>query len=822
MNTKGNKYVIVGGVAGGATFAARMRRLDENAEIIMLERGEHISYANCGLPYYIGGVIKERQKLLLQTPESFKMRYNIEVRIHNEVLSIDTQEKKIKVKDLKSHTEYEETYDHLILSPGAKPIIPPIPNIESKKILYLRDVKDTDAIHNYIQENQVKKAIVIGAGFIGLEMAENLHAKGIETTVVEAAPQVMNMIDPEMAAILHQQFKVQQVGLKLNHAVTHFTETPDNTIEVTLDNGEVLSGDMVLFSIGVKPASELAIKANIATNEQGAIIVNEKMETSAPHVYALGDAATVKHRITGLQHPIFLASPTNKQARILANLLSGHSTENYQGALGTAIAKVFDMTIATTGISEKQAQRHNITYQSATIFSGSHAGYYPGAHPIAIKILFNPQNGHLLGAQAVGQKGVDKRIDMLATILGQGGHIYDLQRIEHAYAPPYSSAKDPVNQLGFYAANILEGLVNPISCIDIAQRDDNTLLLDVRTQEEHEIAAIPESINIPVDQLREKIFELPKDKKIYIYCKAGVRGYTAARILMQNGFKEVYNLSGGYDLYKLFAQDQENAISESSQNNAPCDKHLPAEDRKVIDATCMQCPGPIIRLKEEVDKLNETENLVIRASDAGFYNDVRSWCNITGNTLEYVKKKDGGIIEASIRKCSKNINGDNKHTPSSLTESKTLVVFSDDLDRALATFVIANGALAMGKKVTLFFTFWGLNIIKKERKPRVRKDFMGRMFSKMMPASSKKLGLSKMHMAGLGSIMMRKHMKALHVDSLEHMIQQAIEGGAEIIACQMSMDVMGVVQEELIDGVQIGGVANYLEKADHSNHNLFI
>lgn len=823
MNQKNNKYLIIGGVAGGATFAARLRRLDEAAEIILLERGEHISYANCGLPYYIGGVIKEREKLLLQTPKSFKTRYNIEVRVFNEVVSIDAEKKSILVKDLKSHIEYEESYDHLILSPGAKPIIPPIPNIDSKQILYLRDVKDTDAIHQYIEEHQVKKAIVIGGGFIGLEMAENLHFKGIETTLVEAAPQVMNIIDSEMAAILHQQFKLHNIGLKLNNGVTHFTEAPEHKIRVALQNKEELEADLVIFSIGVKPASELATQAGLETTPQGAIIIDEHMKTSKAGIYALGDAAVIRHKVTGQQHPIYLAGPTNKQARILANNLSGHKQEAYTGAIGTAIAKVFDMAAATTGISEKQAKSNDIPYLTAMVYSGSHAGYYPGAQPMALKIIFSPEGGKLLGAQIVGPKGVDKRMDMLATVLGQGGTIYDLQTIEHAYAPPFSSAKDPVNQIGFYAGNILEGLVKPLSCSEMEATQEDTLILDVRTQTEHALGAIPKSINIPVDELREKMFELPQNKKIYVYCKAGVRGYTAARILMQNGFEDVYNLSGGYDLYKLYIQDQEHSPQVLTQ---PCNAERQAQDvasaHHIVDATCMQCPGPIAKLKQEMDKLEDSECLVIRASDAGFYADVQSWCRVTGNELLSIHKPDDGIIQAVIKKVPKQEASLTNAACSSLSDSKTIVVFSDDLDRALASFVIANGALAMGKKVTLFFTFWGLNIIKKTKKPAVKKDFMGKMFSMMMASSSKKLGLSKMQMGGIGPIMMRKRMKDLRVDSLEHMIQQALNAGAEIICCQMSMDVMGVKKEELMDGVNIGGVANYLEKADYSNHNLFI
>ncbi|MFV0346590.1 MAG: FAD-dependent oxidoreductase [Bacteroidales bacterium] len=552
------KYLIIGGVAGGATVAARLRRLDERAEIIIFEKGEHISYANCGLPYYIGGVIRERSALLLQTPQSFAARFNIEVRVHNEVTNIDSSAKTIQVKNLKTKELYTESYDKLILSPGASPVLPPIPGIDNPKILTLRNVADTDRIKNQVENTNLHSAVVVGAGFIGLEMAENLHKLGIQTSVVEAAPQVMNTIDPDMASELHEQFKIHNVGLHLGKAVREFTQISDEQIDINLEDGTLLSANLIILSIGVKPDSALAREAGLETNEQGMIIVNEKMQTSQKDIYALGDAVLSRNKITENYQAFNLAGPANKQARILANILAKDDNHTYKGAIGTAIAKVFDLQAAATGLSEKAAKQAGIDYKVALIRTGSHAGYYPGAKQMSLKLIFSPKDGKILGAQAIGEKGVDKRIDIIATALGLGASIYDLQEVEHAYAPPFSSAKDPVNQVAFYAENIMDNLVKTINSEDIINRSPETLLIDVRTAAEYAQGAIEGAINIPVDEIRNKLDSIPKNKKIYLYCKAGMRGYIAARILKQNGLDEVYNLLGGYDLFKLQSKNQEN------------------------------------------------------------------------------------------------------------------------------------------------------------------------------------------------------------------------------------------------------------------------
>ncbi len=827
------KYVIIGGVAGGATTAARLRRIDENAEIIMLERGEHISYANCGLPYYIGGVITDRNKLLVQTPESFGGRFNIDVRIFSEVTDIDSYEQTVNIRDLKTGKEYSEKYDKLVLSPGAQPVKPPIPGISHKNIFTLRNVDDTDRIKAFVEEEKPKSAIVVGAGFIGLEMAENLHHRGINVTVVEAAPQVMSMMDPEMAALLHQHFKEKEVGLYLQDAVKEFQGNGEE-LDVLLASGNRLKADFVVLSIGVKPDNSLAQKANLELGLRGGIIVDEYLQTSKENIYAVGDAIEFPHPITGQSSLAFLAGPANKQGRILAdNLVYGHHRK-YQGSIGTAIAKVFDLTAGITGLSDKALAQAGIPHQSTIVNAGSHAGYYPGSTNMVLKLTFNPGNGKVLGGQIVGYGGVDKRIDIIAAIIKEGGDVYDLQEIEHAYAPPFSSAKDPVNQAGYNAENIMKGLFMPLSPFKFHEwSHSDSCLLDVRTPDEYSINAIEGSVNIELDQLRNHLDEIPRDKNLYIFCGVGLRGYVATRILKQHGFENVYNLSGGLKVYQSALAQQDNPIKfhkseDANPENENMNEHLPyvKADTLQVDACGLQCPGPVLKLKEEIAKIEPEREMVVKATDPGFYNDVASWCRVTGHTLVERSKK-GAEITAVIRKKTVAGTDSSGQVAEGIQtidrgDNKTIIVFSDDLDRALASFVIANGAASMGKKVTMFFTFWGLNVIKKQDKPRTKKGMMDRMFGLMMPGHAGKLPLSNMNMGGLGRSMMKRRMKSKNVDALEVMIDNAVRSDVQMIACQMSMDVMGVHSEELIEGVRIGGVANYLEETESSNLNLFI
>ena len=819
------KYVIVGGVAGGATTAARLRRMDEKAQIIMFEKGSYISYANCGLPYYIGDVINERDRLFLQTPESFKARLNVDVRVDSEVLAIDRKAKLVKVVNLKTGEEYSESYDKLLLSPGAEPVKPPIPGIEDEAILTLRNVPDTDRIKDYLKDHKVEKAVVVGGGFIGLEMAENLHQLGLAVTIVEMADQVMAPLDFEMAAEVHQHLKDKRVGLLLNDAVAAFKREAGGLV-VQMQSGKTLQADLVILSIGVRPDSKLAADAGLDLAINKAILVNSHLQTSDPDIYAVGDAIALPNPITKKTMSTYLAGPANKQGRIAADNMVFGNKESYCGSINTAIAKVFDLTVAATGVSEKALKQEGLPYIASIVHASSHAGYYPDALSLSVKITFEPESGRLLGGQVLGYDGVDKRIDMLAQTIKREGTVYDLMEIEHAYAPPFSSAKDPVNVAGLVADNIIKGRVriihwDEISALDLSQ----TALLDVREPEEHALGSIEGAINIGVDELRKRLDEVPRGKKLVVFCRSGHRSYFASRILMQNGFNEVYNLSGGYMTYKNANQQQgnENAFAGEStqkddqlqQNDQP-KSAVPSGKIIEADACGLQCPGPIMRLKQEMDKLANGDQLRITATDQGFAKDVPAWCQMTGNTMVEVRQEGRKII-ATIQK-----GGAQEISSTAAGKNKTMIVFSDDLDRVLASFVIANGAATTGKKVTMFFTFWGLNVIKRKDSPKLKKDFMGKMFGMMLPSSSKGLGLSKINFAGLGPVMMRQRMKDKNVDSLEMMIRQAQMAGVQMIACQMSMDIMGVQAEELIDGVKIGGVATYLAEAEQANINLFI
>ena len=552
------KIVIVGGVAGGATTAARLRRRDEQAEIVLFERGQYISYANCGLPYYIGDVIEERDRLFVQTPEGFSARFKIDVRVLSEVTRIDLEAKQVEVTELNTKKTYRESYDKLVLSPGAEPVKPPIPGIDLDGIFTVRNVPDTDRIKEYVKQRRVKRALIVGAGFIGLEMAENLHHRGILVTIVEMAEQVMTPLDFEMAAEVHQHLKSKNVEFYLNEAVTAF-EPRGWRLAARLACGRELPVDLVILGVGVRPDSALAREAGLATGERGGILVDEHMQTSDPDFYALGDAVEFPHPLLGKPMTVYLAGPANKQGRIVADNIVRGNVRRYKGSIATAIAKVFDLTVAATGLSEKVLRAEGIAFVSSITHSASHAGYYPGAQPTSLKIAFSPADGRLFGAQIVGYEGVDKRIDTIATVLKQGGTVYDLQEIEHAYAPPFSSAKDPVNIAGFVAENIIDGLVKVVHWHELtAEQLSRSFVLDVREAEEVEKGKIECAVNIPLNSLRDRLQELPRDKRIIVYCAAGLRAYLACRILSQNGFPAVYNLSGGYKTYEFVTEKQSN------------------------------------------------------------------------------------------------------------------------------------------------------------------------------------------------------------------------------------------------------------------------
>ncbi|MFP4662244.1 MAG: CoA-disulfide reductase [Halanaerobiales bacterium] len=557
------KTVIVGGVAGGASTAARLRRLDEDAEIVMFEKGDYISFANCGLPYHIGEIIEERSKLLVQTPESMESRFNISVQVKKEVVSIDRNNKEVTVKDLENDKTYKESYDYLVLSPGAEPFKPPIKGVNNDNVFTLRTIPDTDLIKGYVDNKNPAKALVIGGGYIGLEMAHNLAERGIEVSLAEMLDQVLNPVDYEMASMVHNHLRSKGVKLYLGDGVSCIEKKGNATI-VTLQSGKQIETDLVIMSIGVRPSTTLAEEAGLEIGTSGGIKVNEYLQTNDENIYAIGDAIEVKDFINGNPAVIPLAGPANKQGRIAAGNIAGRK-EKYQSTQGTAIAKVFDMTVATTGNNEKQLKNTGIDYQVSYTDSNNHAGYYPGAKPMFIKIIFTPDKGRLLGAQIVGYEGVDKRIDLFATAVRHELTIFDLQELELAYAPPYGSAKDPVNMAAYAAGNILKGLVEPIYWNEIDRLNEDVLFLDVREPIEVSFGKIDDSINIPLNSLRDRMNELDKNKEIVVYCAVGLRGYIACRILSENGYENVKNLSGGYKLYSA-VQDDKNAVIEDADH----------------------------------------------------------------------------------------------------------------------------------------------------------------------------------------------------------------------------------------------------------------
>ncbi|WP_319200415.1 CoA-disulfide reductase [uncultured Ilyobacter sp.] len=823
------KILIVGGVAGGASAAARLRRINEDAEIVMFERGEYISFANCGLPYHIGGVIKDRENLLVQTIEGMKTRFNIDVKIKTEVTKIDRENKKIYAKNLKTGETFEESYDRLLLSPGAAPFIPPIPGVNSPNIFSLRNMSDMDSIINHIEKNSVKRAVVVGAGFIGIEVAENLLERDIEVSILEKAPQVLTMVDEEIAAQVHQNIKDKEVELYLEDGVTQFEDVEGKTV-VKLESGKEITADMVVMAIGVKPENDLAKEAGLETGKKGGITVNQYLQTSDENIYAVGDAIEVKHYLSGEESIIPLAWPANRQGRIVADNMLGINLKAYNGSLGTSIIKAFDTTVAATGMNERYLKTAGTEYMVATINRNSHASYYPGGVPITLKLLFT-KDGDILGAQGLGCKGVDKRIDVIATAIKGKMKVWDLQDLELAYAPPYNSAKDPVNILGYVAENMIKGEVETIRYFQIEdyQKNNNVQLLDIRTKDENELGSIPDSMHLDLAELRDNLSKLDKDKEYIVYCQVGLRGYIAYRMLVQHGFK-AKNLDGGYKLWQYTKSEQSNRdiFNDKDQfkhKEASCCKtvsELIDEEREMnkiieVDACGLQCPGPILKTKKTMESIGEGEVLSIKATDPGFKKDIATWSEKTGNKLLDVQLENG-IVTAHVKK------GGESKNPTLITEkdTQTMVVFSGDLDKILASFIIANGALAMGKKVSMFFTFWGLNALRKENYTNKNKGVIDKMFGMMMPKGVNKLKLSKMNMGGMGTAMMKYVMKEKNVDSLEKLMKTYLENGGKITACTMSMDVMGIAKEELIEGIEYGGVASYLGDSQEAYSNLFI
>ena len=819
----GKKVVIIGGVAGGATAAARLRRLDETANIVMFERGDYISYANCGLPYHVSGVIRSRDALLLQTPSAMMKKFNMDVRVRQEIVSIDRANKTVTVKKVDNGETYQESYDTLVLATGSSPVRPPIPGIDAENILTLWTVPDTDKLKSRVRDGGVERAVVVGGGFIGLEVAENLRHLGIEVTIVEMLDQVMAPLDYEMAKPLHENIEKNGVKLCLDDGVSAFSQTDDGGVRVELKSGKVIEAELAVLAIGVRPNNELAKAAGLTLNARGGVVTDEYLRTSDPDIYAVGDVIEVEDFILKGRSMVPLAGPANKQGRIAANNIAGFA-EKYEGTQGSSVVKVFDLTAASTGLNEKTLVARGLVrgkdYESVTIIQNSHAGYYPGAVPMTLKLLFTPDGSKLFGAQIVGADGVDKRIDTLGVTIRLGGGVEALKSLELAYAPPYSSAKDPVNMLGFVAGNVISGQVK-FAAWDAAEKSDpqQTILLDVREESERMAFSVPGSVGIPLGQLRARLGELDKNKEVIVFCAIGVRAYNAARILMSHGFENVNVYPGGSRFYMATHYETlENApvmpakVEDSGHEKA---EHTPAASIR-LDCSGLQCPGPIMKVFESMKEMEEGQVVEVTANDPGFARDIVAWSRRTGNTL-VLNEKRGDDYVALVKKGGVAVGAATK-----AADGKTMIVFSNDLDKVLASFIIANGAAAMGRPVTMFFTFWGLNVLRKPEKQRMKKSLVEGMFGAMMPRGAKKLTLSKLNMLGMGTAMMKRVMKQKNVDSLPELMEKARRAGVRFVACTMSMDVMGIRPEELIDGVEFAGVGAYLGDAEESSVNLFV
>ncbi|HNR35429.1 MAG TPA: DsrE/DsrF/DrsH-like family protein [Candidatus Hydrogenedentes bacterium] len=805
----GKKVVIVGGVAGGMSCAARIKRLDDTMDVVVLERGPDVSFANCGMPYYIGGEIRERSDMLVQTVPTLEQRYRLDIRTRHEAVRIVREKKVVEVRNLESGETYDEPYDVLVLSPGASPVRPPIPGADGPKVHVLNHLGDMDAIAAVARN--AKKATVIGAGFIGLELVENLRRLGLEVALIELLDQVLPPFDREMTQPLLQELRLNKVDVRLGKTVAFMDDRG-----VQLKNGARIESDFVCLCTGVRPNTELAREAGLELGARGHIRVDETMRTSDPAIYAVGDAVETADLVTGEPSAFPLAGPANRQARIAADAVCGRAS-SYRGTQGTAIVRVFSLTAACTGWNEKKLRQAGMPYRRAFLHPMQHPRYYPNAQPIGVKILFSPE-GKILGAQAVGAEGADVLINTIATAMRAGVTVQDLEQLELAYSPQYGGAKHGINMIGYVASNILNGDMETIEPDEEAQ---NVQWIDVRNPAETECGMLPNAILVPLDELRTRADELPRDRELGVYCAVGLRGYIAYRILKQMGFK-ARNLNGGYRTWTWYHKPDAGSLPASCGSGATKPDAVSATSSvsvESLDCTGMQCPGPLLRVKEAVSKLAAGQEIEVVASDPGFAADVPSWCKRTGNTLRDISVSNGRYV-ARIAKGEAPV-------PASggvplPGNKKTIVCFSNDLDRALAAFVIANGAAAMGDQVTIFFTFWGLNILRREKGPSVTKGFLDRMFGMMMPKGADRLKLSKLNMAGIGTMMMKHVMRTKNVLSLPELMASAKANGIRLVACSMSMDVMGIKREELIDGVEIAGVGNYLGEATESNVNLFI
>lgn len=808
------KVIIVGGVAAGASAAARLRRLDESAEIVLLEKGEFISYANCGLPYHLGGVIPERDDLLVMTPEKFASWFRVDVRTGNEAVRIDRAARILTVR--RADGEYAEKYDKLLLAVGATPAGETFPEKDYPHVTHLWTIHDMDRALKRLPG--AKRAVVVGAGFIGLEAAENLRERGMSVTVIQRGEHVLPTLDPEMAAPLADELASAGIEVRFGRTVKAYREHLD-CVEVELDDGTRIEADLVIVSTGVRPNTAIAAGAGLECGPRGHIVVDEHLRTSDPDIFAAGDAVEVAEPVFGGRTAIPLAGPANKQGRIAAdNICGGRSV--YRGSFGTSIVKVGRLSAGAVGLTESRLKDMGRPYRKLYIHPASNASYYPGGARLSLKLIFG-DDGAIYGAQIVGAKGVDKRIDTIGQAMRNGLKAPALGELELAYAPPFSSAKDPVNFAGFVAEDILTGKSDVVHADAIPS---DAQIVDVREPDEHGLGAVPGAVNIPLGRIRDRLNELDKSRLVVTYCQVGLRGYLAERILKQKGFRAA-NLSGGWLAWKMFHRDPERpAVRNPPPENTPATTSAPAPaDLEKLDVRSLPCPGPVVKLKAAMRDVPPGGGVHLLAPST-FEGDLLKWAKGSGCAVRNLVRVETWIEADVLKGDAPQGEGNAPAGPESprAGQSAAIVVFSNDFDRAMAAMILANGLSAAGMNVSMFFTFWGLSVLRKNPAPAVKKDFVSRMFGFMLPKGPEKLALSKLNMMGMGGAMMKSVMKRKHVLSLPELIRSAREAGVRFVACDMAMDVMGLAREELIEVDEVAGVATFAELVKGSGTTLFI
>jgi NADPH-dependent 2,4-dienoyl-CoA reductase/sulfur reductase-like enzyme/peroxiredoxin family protein/TusA-related sulfurtransferase/rhodanese-related sulfurtransferase len=819
------RVVVVGGVAGGATAAARIKRLDSSTQVTMFERSPDISFANCGLPYYLGREITDRSRLALHTPQSFAKAVGVDVKVETTVTAIDAANKVVLYRANGSTEEKSMAFDKLVYSPGANPLRPScIPGINDPRIVTLRNLQDMDLMDHILQLPSTRRVVVVGAGFIGLEVVEQLVHLKKKVHLVEMSPAVLPQADIHMSEFLHQPLASNGVTLHLGDGVKSFACSPSGVSVQLCSGAAVEEADVVVLCIGVSPSSELAASAGLAMGHAGRVQVNSFMQTSHPDIYSVGDVVETADLVFPERKAwTALGNVANMQARIAADHLTRGTSIPYKGSLGTAIVRVFDHVLAVTGWTERRLANAGIPFATSIVTQDNHAGYYPGATPISMTLTYDPATGRLFGAQAVGFDGVDKRIDVVATAIQGGLTVDDLSQTQLSYSPPFGSARDVVNTVALVSRNGRDGLSKTTRSM---KPEDGKVLVDVRPPELAALSPVLDALNIPFAQIAsgEGVRGLDKAKRYTTICAVGKTSYFAGRILAQQGF-DVASLSGGLKVHRKpepvtnVAAEPPVVPSDGYQHHHSVKKGLEVVN---LDCTGLACPGPLMKLKACVEKLPAGTTLRVTASDSGFANDIKAFAK--SNALEVISvTSKGGIVHGEL------VVGDGgapQHAAGGATgprKGASIVVFSQDMDKVLASLVIANGARAMGGEVTMFFTFWGLNALRKpDGRSLKSKGFMDNMFGMMMPKGLGKLPISNMNFAGIGPKLLRRQMGAKSLPTVDGLLRDAQLQKVRIVACTMSMDAMGITKEELLDGIEYGGVADFMASSERTGTNLFI